>query len=320
MPTYPIGEKLRGAIDSLEEGHAYASWFFMLRTELTVPAKLIALGFSEDEVRNQMAALRSETVNNLVDWARQDDLDDREKISPALIVLSGRTSREVFDKAKELTRSVVARDRALGFSILMRDAGQAFPLEAIEIVLESFERENEGDVLEMLAYAAMHLRINSRAKYLKPLVEHPSAAVRRAVASSLGGEDDRQSISALIKLTRDSCQDVRNWATFSLGTLCHRNTAPIREALFSRLEDDHEETKFEAIFGLAVRKDPRILPVVKEALQGERVCGFAMEAAEELADPALYPLLQNLKLKWREMHSDHYLMKTLDSALEACHP
>lgn len=318
MQNYPFDEKLRAAIDSLDKRGAI--WFAYLSENRKSLSGVISLGFAEDDVRCKLSALRQLSVGNLVELARQDDSDDRERTSPALVVLQCRESRDVFDKAKALTQSKIGCDRALGYKILMRNAGLAYLAEAIEIVLEGFEGENEADVLENLAYAAMHLHIDGRSKYLKSLVGHPSAAVREAVASSLGGEDDRQSISALVKLTRDSSEDVRNWATFSLGTLCHRNTAPVRDALFSRLEDDHEETKLEAMFGLALRKDPRILQVVREALQDERVSGFAIEAAEELADPSLYPFLQNLKLKWQETHSDHYLMRTLDSALESCQP
>lgn len=272
MQSYPFDEKLRAAIDSLDKRGAI--WFAYLSENPKSLSGVISLGFAEDDVRRKLFVLRNDTVDNLVELAGQDDRDDRERTSPALVVLQCRDSREVFEKAKILTQSKIGCDRALGYRILMRNAGLAFLAEAIEIVLEGFEGENEADVLENLAYAAMHLHIDGRSKYLKSLVSHPSAAVREAVASSLGGEDDRQSISALIKLTRDSCEGVRNWATFSLGTLCHRNTAPVRDALFSRLEDDHEETKFEAMFGLAVRKDPRIFQVVKKALQGERVCGF----------------------------------------------
>lgn len=319
MPTYPIDEKLRAAIDSLDKTDAI--WFYFFFKEIpTDLSRIVSVGFTADEVQRKLSLLRNESVDNLVELARKDNRDDRERSSPALVVLQCSDSSEVFEKAKELTQSQVGCDRALGYKLLMREPGQAFSSEAKEIVLDSFERENEADGLAMLAYAAMHLETDGRSKFLKTLVDHPSAAVREAVASSLGAQDDRQSISTLIKLTRDCCEDVRNWATFSLGALCHRNTAPVRDALFARLEDDHEETKYEAIFGLAVRKDPRVLQVVKEALQCKRVWSLALEAAEELADPSLYPLLQNLKLKWQGEQSDNYLMSTLDSALEACQP
>jgi hypothetical protein len=63
---------------------------------------------------------------------------------------------------------------------------------------------------------------------------------------------------------------IRDWATFGLGSQLERNNKKIREALWRRVNDKHNDTKFEAIVGLAKRKDIR----VKEIIKRELMTGF----------------------------------------------
>lgn len=317
MPSYPFSEKLRLAIDSLEEC-SFKTWLLLLAKSVKVPPRLIELGFSEDDVRTQMTALQNESVENLIKLAVEDEATNHARTSPAVVVLSQDKRRETFEIVKRLTQSESACERAVGFSVLMRDVGTAFHPEAIQLVADGFDGETEPNVLEMLAYALAHLRMEQRSKFLSPHVKNSSAGVRQAVAYSLGGEVDKQSIESLMTLTCDSCDEVRDWATFSLGTLCERNTKRIREALFARLTDEHFETRNEAMFGLAARRDERVLPYVREALQGEQISSVILESAEKLADPSLCPLLETLKKKWEERHAGHWLVNCLDNALRGC--
>jgi HEAT repeat protein len=76
----------------------------------------------------------------------------------------------------------------------------------------------------------------------------------------------------------DPDSDVRDWATFGLGTQSDADSEVIREALFERLADTDEDTRAEAAVGLAKRKDVRVLPVVLEEL-GRDVYGVLYEEA-----------------------------------------
>ena len=50
---------------------------------------------------------------------------------------------------------------------------------------------------------------------------------------------------------------MRDWATFALGTLAEADSRQLRDALAARLDDPDEDTRLEAVHGLAVRGDPR---------------------------------------------------------------
>ncbi len=70
---------------------------------------------------------------------------------------------------------------------------------------------------------------------------------------------------ALIELSADSDFDVRNWATFGLGTLIDLDTPEIREALRQRLDEEDDELRGEAFVGLAKRGDTAcIAPLLRE--------------------------------------------------------
>lgn len=100
---------------------------------------------------------------------------------------------------------------------------------------------------------------------------HPERDVRFAVAFALPGvslvDDDGDlailtddALAALRELSTDPDDDVRNWATFGIGGMHEGDDPAIREALLARVEDPHDETRGEAISGLAFRHDERVLP------------------------------------------------------------
>jgi hypothetical protein len=61
----------------------------------------------------------------------------------------------------------------------------------------------------------------------------------------------------------------------------HPSAEAVREALHARIEDPHEECRGEAWTGLAIARDPRVVPLIHDALAGRRTCWLALEAIEE---------------------------------------
>ena len=95
---------------------------------------------------------------------------------------------------------------------------------------------------------------------------HPHEDVRFGVVQGLLWCPEETAISTLIELSRDADDDVRDWATFGIGQIIDNadnpeqfDTPPIRQALYDRLDDPHWETSFEALAGLALRRDTRIV-------------------------------------------------------------
>jgi hypothetical protein len=108
---------------------------------------------------------------------------------------------------------------------------------------------------------------------------------------------------------------MRDWATFGLGTQIDTDTQEIREALFARVFDEDEVTRGEALVGLARRNDGRIVePLIRELARypNTEYLSYSLEAAEELGDPRLLPVLTKLR------PSQGSLVAAFDSAIQSC--
>ena len=109
---------------------------------------------------------------------------------------------------------------------------------------------------------------------------HPESEIRFAVACASGNfADDKALAGVLLKLMRDSDEDVRDWATFALGSLSAIDSPEIRDAFAERLDDASADVVEEALAGLARRRDPRALPILLERLQQPDIDDVTLESA-----------------------------------------
>jgi HEAT repeat protein len=113
-------------------------------------------------------------------------------------------------------------------------------------------------------------------------------------------------------LTSDVDSDVRDWATFNLGTQSRLDTPAIRAALWARVDDSDDEVRGEALCGLAEKGDRGVVDAVIRELFDERGSPLAVDAAEALPDPRLLPALLHL----RANHTG--VIHGLDDAIAAC--
>jgi HEAT repeat protein len=128
------------------------------------------------------------------------------------------------------------------------------------------------------AWALSHLGSETAISALIEIKKHPDPDVRWAVANGLNATTRADAIATIIELMDDSDDNVRDWATFALGTQCDLDTPEIREALRKRLADGYEDARDEAIWGLAQRKDEY---AIRELLR--RLTSEEWKAGDEMA-------------------------------------
>lgn len=318
MAQYPFDQKFRDTIKSLCEAEneecPWIGWDNLITYSEPNGEEfeaLIKAGYSSETINAAITAVKQLPIPDLFELALRDDFDD----SPALLVLQASKERVVLETALKLTVSDFALERELAVLILMRTPGVTFKDEAVAAVEAMIATEKDDSALGAMAYAVSHLEIADCSDFLAHVAQSTNVSTRYAAAYALGGRlDDDIAIKALIMLSQDLDEDIRNWATFGLHNGLDQEPSirdDIREALFANIDDSHEETRYEAIEGLAMCKDPRVLEPLVAALELDEVWHLALEAAIVLANPALYPSLVKLN---ERIPKD----KLIEEALLAC--
>ena len=221
-------------------------------------------------------------------------------------ILQARGGREELAAAAKLCDSADPNQRIIGINILgqLGMPDRSFPRECVDVLLELIDRESDANVIASIGIACGHLQDPRGVAPLVRWKNHPNPGVRMGVVLGLTCQEDELAIATLIELSDDEDEDIRNWATFALGSQIETNTPAIRDALFDRAilemgEDEPiAEIRGEALLGLAIRKDPRVVMPLFEELQSECVSRLAVEAASLLAEPRLYPALIHLQQWW----------------------
>lgn len=235
--------------------------------------------------------LLSRLINNKTDKSRWDNIS----------VLRKRPSQELFEKCAELIKSNNPKIRKIGIDILAQLGltPRTFLKDTLKIYFDLIEVETDPDVLMSLLYSIGHNNDkldNEQIEKICSVINSENNWVKEGLVSALLGIDNLNAIETLIKLSSDKLSHIRNWATVGLGTQIERNNKTIREALWERVNDKHQETKLEAIVGLAKRKDKRVNHIIRQEIIGGEYGTLLFEAIIETQDKEFLPLLkQNLR-------------------------
>lgn len=196
---------------------------------------------------------------------------------------------------------------------IRRDIG-AFILGQIEIckkcednvfnILNNMALNDKSACVRATAIESTAQRCKKNPIYSPKIVEQSqitafdkSANVRRATAFAISVINDKETIPLLINLLKDPNGDVRNWAAFAININKYDNS-DIRDYFVEMLQDKNEEVRIEAIIGLSYRKDKRVLSVLCDELKKNTVYDDIIEAAGELGDKTLLPVLDTMLYKF----------------------
>jgi len=245
---------------------------------------------------SDLAVLDTATVLDRAEKLAQHDAlregDDRWAV---VSELHRRGSSAVYEAATAWCVSQQPLLRSLGADVLGQlgcSEGHPFAEPSTQTLMDLL-KDPDPNVVDSAVVALGHLETGDL-HTICALVSHASSEVRHAVAFCLGGRDDDLAIQTLERLSRDVDPDVRNWATFGLGTLSKADTPALRDALVERLVDDDADVRGEAMRGLALRRDLRAARAILDELQRPDGSDLAIEAASKMPRKEFVPLLEAL--------------------------
>jgi HEAT repeat protein len=197
-----------------------------------------------------------------------------------------------------------------------------FSAQTVRLLLDHLPEERDPEVLASVAFAFGHLGSTSA---LHDLRNHSDEGVRHAVVFGLLGVDEDVAVQTLIELSADESAQVRDWATFALGVESKRDDPDVRKALFARLTDPDDDTREEAIRGLATRGDQRAIPqLLRELSTGGspddpyRIEEALLALASSTGDAQLCKHVRAIHADWQRDTPDKPLPDDLQSAIRAC--
>lgn len=240
--------------------------------------------------------------------ARTADNVERRKIARAL----ARPDRPTIEGATRALESDDPFERGMAVQVLgelFGLGGEPYLSNAGHLLNALLSRERDAGVLTVAVDALGRRRYSVAFSNLINMAASDSASVREAVARALPEYvecDYDTTVNALISLSEDATDSVRDWSTCSLGTqlldteMSERATRDpnIHRALLQRRGDEHVDTRAEAVFGLASRGDRVVTEDIRQALEARSVGRLSVAAAEKLGDHRLFAPLTRLRERW----------------------
>jgi len=236
--------------------------------------------------------------------------------------LHKRGTQRIFERAVALCSATDAPSRRLGLDIIAQlgyESGRPFAEASLPVAMR-LASDMDASV-RVSALSVLGHQWDVRA--LPTLIEHrvdsdPNVrlALAQAIPSVASSPPETEAVATLLVLMRDTDSDVRDWATFGIGSLLEVDGDDIGQSLRERLDDPDGDTAGEALVGLARRGDLGIVERLRGLLAAGTVGNLTVEAAGELADPSLLPELERLQATgWAARDPRGSLLET---AMAAC--
>lgn len=215
-------------------------------------------------------ALPDRPLDEVIATAKREWRDPEDEWQPHVCALAARGDADTLAAMTLLAGDEDPELRELAAYVLgqLGTTTPALPAEQESALRDMAARESDPHVLSAIICAFGHLGGTAGHDWLLAQRAHPDAYVREAVAFALGGRRGEDTLAALIDLSADADPKVRDWATFALGTLAEADNPALRDALAARLDDPDEDTRMEAVHGLALRGDERAEAPARDLLAG----------------------------------------------------
>ena len=231
-----------------------------------------------------------------------------------------RPSESLFLTCIEMVNSQNQKEKIIAVDILAQlgSPNRPFLDKKLKLYFELLDQEKDALVIRSILFGIGHNNQNLTDDQIHQLcrLDLNDDVIKQGLISALGFVHDKRAIDILIKLSADHLSTHRDWATFYIGESQFDNQK-LREALWERVKDRHYNTKLEAIMGLAKRKDPKIIDIIKTELVKGRSTAGLFDAIMDLEDVQFLPLLLKEREQAKNYQSaDNYWKSCLDKCID----
>lgn len=237
--------------------------------------------------------------------------------------LRKRKSTEIYQKVTELTKSKNENEKVIGINVLAQFGyPRKHKAKTLKTYFNLLKTESSIKIVSSILYGIGHNNETLTDKQIETICNFKSsksATIRYSLTFALSGIENQTAINTLILLSKDKDSDIRDWATFGIGSQTELDNQEIRQALWERISDSDKDTRDEAIAGLAKRKDPRIKEVLKTELdRADNLSSLTLEAIEELDDKDFIKLIEQkiFKNKAEQIIPEDWLQSTVEKLKE----
>jgi hypothetical protein len=223
--------------------------------------------------------------------------------------LRKRKTNDIYQKAIQLTNSIDNHEKVIGINILAQFGySKKKKSQILNIYFNLLKSESNIKIISSILYGIGHNNKNLTEKQIGLICcfhSSKSATIRYSLTFALSGIENKNAISTLIKLSKDKDADIRDWATFGIGSQIKTDNIEIRETLWERVTDTDKNTRDEAIAGLAIRKDQRVKEILKKELEtANDLSSLMLEAIENFDDKEFINLIE---LKIHKNKTEHLI-------------
>lgn len=230
-------------------------------------------------------------------FSRLESIKSKKAYWEYISILRSRSSEEVFIKCTELINSDSVNHKKIGIDVLAQLGlpPRKFLKQTLKIYFHLLKVEENPEILMSVLYGISHNNENlskSKIHLLCSFAKNENKLIKEGLVAALIGIEDKLAIETIIKFSSDKINQIRNWATFGLGTLLTIDNERIRTALWNRVNDKHQETRLEAIIGLANRKDQRINEIINQELKAGEMGILLLEAVLKMKSKEFLPIMK----------------------------
>lgn len=228
---------------------------------------------------------------------------------------------EMINQCFDLILSDEKKSQIIGIDILSQlgSKRQKFKGKLLELIFDILVKTDNEKLIYSCLIAIYHNHKglpNRQIKILSNFKRSKSKDIRYGVVFSLSTIENKIAIDTLIFLTKDRSPQVRDWATFGIGTHIKTDNPEIREALYKRCFDKDYQTKQEAIKGLDNRNDERVYQIISQDLKSKKTNSLIFDTIMNIKNGELY--LPELKSIYQKSIAEDFENKEWMEDLKNC--